>query len=138
MAQIQVTDITELLKGGQNPDANIRNQAEQQLQQFQEQNYAGFLLSLCAALAGEDKPPEVRRLAGIILKNTMDAKDKHRKVGGTAPKGGKMRGDGGICAGRRCVPFARGLCLAWNGCTEDVALLRLFAWPSNGCEDLVY
>eukprot|EP00803_Ostreobium_quekettii_P001410 evm.model.scf_992.7 EVM.evm.TU.scf_992.7 scf_992:41153-48250(-) len=79
MAQMQVTDITELLKGGQSPDANVRKQAEQQLQQFQEQSYAGFLLSLCAALAGEDKPLEVRRLAGIILKNTLDAKDKHRK-----------------------------------------------------------
>ncbi|GMH44988.1 hypothetical protein BSKO_12945 [Bryopsis sp. KO-2023] len=76
----QVKDITQLLLHGQSPDAALRNHAETQLRQFQEQDYAGYLVSLCAALAGEDKPSHVRRLAGIILKNTLDAKEQQRKA----------------------------------------------------------
>lgn len=75
-----VTDITELLQHGQSPDATLRNAAEAQLSAFQEANYPGFLVSLCAVLAGEEKPSEARVLAGIIFKNTLDASDENRKV----------------------------------------------------------
>lgn len=38
-----------------------------------------FLLSLCKELASPDKNPNSRRLAGLILKNALDAKDEARK-----------------------------------------------------------
>ncbi|KAK8577542.1 hypothetical protein V6N13_027812 [Hibiscus sabdariffa] len=49
------------------------------LKQFQEQNLPGFLLSLSGELANEEKPVETRKLAGLILKNALDAKEQHRK-----------------------------------------------------------
>ncbi|MQM20344.1 hypothetical protein Taro_053361 [Colocasia esculenta] len=72
-------EITEVLISAQSPDGNIRMAAEESLRQFQEQNLAIFLLSLSVELASEVRPPESRRLAGIILKNSLDAKDANRK-----------------------------------------------------------
>lgn len=64
----------------QSPDANVRTIAEGNLKQFQEQNLPLFLLSLSSELSNDQKPPESRRLAGIILKNSLDAKDSIRKT----------------------------------------------------------
>lgn len=75
-------DITALLQSAQNPDANLRTQAELQLKQFQEQNFPGFVFSLASELANNDKPIDARRLAGLILKNSLDAKDEKKKVRG--------------------------------------------------------
>lgn len=73
-------DITRALLAAQDPDPNVRGAAEQQIAYFQEQNYAGFLGSLAYELANAEKPPESRRLAGIVLKNNLDAKDDARKA----------------------------------------------------------
>ena len=75
-----MADITAILQATQSPDANARQAAEEQLKQGQEQNPAGFLTSLSAELANEQKPPETRRLAGLILKNALDARDEGRKA----------------------------------------------------------
>ncbi|KAI3986857.1 hypothetical protein MKX01_014558 [Papaver californicum] len=72
-------EITQFLLAAQSPDANVRTAAEGNLKQFQEQNLPGFLVSLSVELADEQKPPETRRLAGIILKNSLDAKESVRK-----------------------------------------------------------
>ena len=72
-------EITQFLLAAQSPDANIRTQAEASLRQFQEQNLPLFLLSLSVELANNVKPLESRRLAGIVLKNSLDAKDSVRK-----------------------------------------------------------
>lgn len=72
-------EITQILLNAQSPDGNVRKIAEENLGQFQEQNLAGFLLSLSVELANNDKPPETRRLAGLILKNSLDAKESARK-----------------------------------------------------------
>ncbi|KAJ6750385.1 hypothetical protein OIU85_000964 [Salix viminalis] len=72
-------EITQFLLAAQSPDANIRTQAEASLRQFQEQNLPLFLLSLSVELANNEKPLESRRLAGIVLKNSLDAKDSVRK-----------------------------------------------------------
>lgn len=77
----QVLDITALLSAAQSADASVRNAAEQQLQALQESQYASFLLSLSAELSNNDKPVDARRLAGLVLKNTLDARDDARKVG---------------------------------------------------------
>lgn len=73
-------EVTQLLLHAQDPDAQVRSQAEQKIQQFQEQNYPGFLTSLAAELSNAAKPADSRRLAGLVLKNTLDAKDEARKA----------------------------------------------------------
>jgi hypothetical protein len=75
-----VHDITGLLHAAQSPDANVRVQAEQGLKTLEAQP-ASYLLSLTAELASDDKPADTRRLAGLLLKNALDAKETGRKVG---------------------------------------------------------
>ncbi|XP_058075079.1 importin subunit beta-1-like [Magnolia sinica] len=72
-------EITQILLAAQSPDGNVRTAAEESLKQFQEQNLPIFLLSLSVELSNDEKAPESRRLAGIILKNSLDAKDSARK-----------------------------------------------------------
>ncbi|KAJ8753876.1 hypothetical protein K2173_000130 [Erythroxylum novogranatense] len=72
-------EITQFLLSAQSPDAKVRTEAEATLRQFQEQNLPLFLLSLSVELANNEKPNESRRLAGIVLKNSLDAKEAVRK-----------------------------------------------------------
>ncbi|KAK9806952.1 hypothetical protein WJX72_008531 [[Myrmecia] bisecta] len=76
----QAVDITQILQHAQSPDANLRNQAEQQLNQFNAQNPAGYLLSLASELANGDKPHESRQIAGLLLKNSLDAPSEAKKA----------------------------------------------------------
>ncbi|KAH6837544.1 ARM repeat superfamily protein [Perilla frutescens var. hirtella] len=73
------SEITQYLLAAQSPDAKIRNEAETALGQFQGQNLPGFLLSLSVELSNDGKPTESRRLAGIVLKNSLDAKEAATK-----------------------------------------------------------
>ncbi|XP_076925386.1 importin subunit beta-1-like [Bidens hawaiensis] len=72
-------EITQFLLSAQSPDPKVRTEAESSLRQFQEQNLPGFLLSLSLELSNDGKPIESRRLAGIVLKNSLDAKDSTTK-----------------------------------------------------------
>ncbi|KAL8049422.1 hypothetical protein ABFS82_06G019200 [Erythranthe guttata] len=72
-------EVTQVLLSAQSVDSTVRKHAEETLKQFQEQNLPVFLLSLSAELASEEKPVDSRRLAGLILKNALDAKEQHRK-----------------------------------------------------------
>ncbi|KAF5747638.1 Importin beta-1 putative isoform 1 [Tripterygium wilfordii] len=72
-------EITQFLLAAQSADARVRNEAENTLRQFQEQNLPLYLLSLSVELANSEKPNESRRLAGIVLKNSLDARDAIRK-----------------------------------------------------------
>lgn len=72
-------DITQFLLSAQSANATERTDAESKLRQFQEQNLPGFLLSLSVELSNDGKPKESRSLAGIVLKNSLDAKDAARK-----------------------------------------------------------
>ncbi|PQM41912.1 importin subunit beta-1 [Prunus yedoensis var. nudiflora] len=72
-------EVTQILLNAQAVDGNVRKHAEENLRQFQEQNLPSFLLSLAGELANDDKPVESRKLAGLILKNALDAKEQHRK-----------------------------------------------------------
>lgn len=82
MSQL-VLDLTPLLGSAQSPDAAVRNAAEQQLQQLQKEQYPAFLLSLATELASDSKPVDSRRLAGLVLKNALDARDDARRVRAT-------------------------------------------------------
>lgn len=72
-------EVTQLLLNAQSIDGAVRKHAEDSLRQFQEQNLPGFLVSLSGELATEDKPVDSRKLAGLILKNALDAKDENTK-----------------------------------------------------------
>lgn len=72
-------EITQFLLNAQSPDGLVRKQAEDSLKQIQEQNSAAYLLSLALELANNDKPTESRKLAGLIVKNSLDAQDTSRK-----------------------------------------------------------
>lgn len=66
-------DLTAVLQAAQSPDASQRQAAEAQLKQAEEQNAAGYLATLSGELANADKPADVRQIAGILLKNALDA-----------------------------------------------------------------
>ncbi|KAL5814428.1 hypothetical protein ACOSQ4_025069 [Xanthoceras sorbifolium] len=72
-------EVTQILLNAQAVDGTVRKQAEESLKQYQEQNLPSFLLSLGGELANDEKPVESRKLAGLILKNALDAKEQHRK-----------------------------------------------------------
>ncbi|GMN31426.1 hypothetical protein TIFTF001_003239 [Ficus carica] len=73
-------EVTQILLNAQAVDGTVRKHAEESLQQFQEQNLPSFLLSLAGELANDEKPAESRKLAGLILKNALDAKEHNRKL----------------------------------------------------------
>ena len=73
-------DITPLLEHAQSPDAALRNQAEQQLKQLEEQNAVAYLTALASELASSHKPAGARQIAGLILKNALDAPDEKKKA----------------------------------------------------------
>lgn len=73
-------DISQILANAQSANAAARAPAETQLRQFQEQNYGAFLIALGNELASNDKPEANRQLAGVLLKNALDAPDAAKKV----------------------------------------------------------
>lgn len=72
-------DLTQILLNAQSNARDVRSDAEQKLQQARQTNLPGFLLALCLELASADKNPLSRRLAGLILKNSLDAKEETAK-----------------------------------------------------------
>ncbi|XP_078428286.1 ARM repeat superfamily protein [Wolffia australiana] len=73
-------EVTQVLLNAQSVDSAVRNLAEENLKQFQEQNLSAFVLSLSTELANNEKPVDSRKLAGLILKNALDAKEHHRRL----------------------------------------------------------
>jgi len=71
-------DLAVILSHASNENITVREQAEQQLRQFEAQNYPLYLQALGQELVSEERPQHHRRLAGIILKNSLDTKDETR------------------------------------------------------------
>ncbi|CAN0915124.1 Importin subunit beta-1, partial [Linum grandiflorum] len=72
-------ELNEVLSCSHSRDANIWNQTEETLKQFEEQDLPSFLLSLSAELANDEKPAKSRKSAGFILRDVVDAYGQHRK-----------------------------------------------------------
>lgn len=72
-------ELTQVLLAAQDANATTRTQAEQYLTQWQEQSYPQFLAAAVSELADASKPQETRRLAGLLLKNSLDAKEEERR-----------------------------------------------------------
>ena len=75
-----VVDLSTTLQSAQSADAHARQQAEAQLQQFQQQDYPSYLLSLATQLSKEQADPATRQIAGVIFKNSVDAPSETKKV----------------------------------------------------------
>jgi len=72
--------LTEVLANCQSPDITVRQHAEKWLADAEKSNMPLFLQMLCMELANNEKPPQTRKLAGLILKNSLTAKDENRKI----------------------------------------------------------
>ncbi|GAB2255647.1 hypothetical protein Droror1_Dr00009425 [Drosera rotundifolia] len=74
-----VMESTQILLNAQVVDGTVRKHAEESLEQFRKQNFPSYVFSLAGELVNEEKPVESRKLAGVLLKNALDAKEQHRK-----------------------------------------------------------
>ena len=109
-----VVDVSAILQNAQSADAHARQQAEIQLQQFQQQDYPSYLLSLATELSKEQADAATRQMAGVILKNNVDAPSEARKVrrihGDHQPvpclhiviRGADAHASMSLCTGRAC------------------------------------
>lgn len=68
-------DVTQILLSAQSADHQTRSNAERVLKEAEEQNFASYLSTLSDHLAGDDNDPESRRLAGLIIKNSVYSRD---------------------------------------------------------------
>lgn len=68
-------DVSSILLGAQSPDQAIRTNAEHVLKEAEEKNFGTYLVTLADHLAGNDNNPESRRLAGLIIKNSLHSRD---------------------------------------------------------------
>ena len=80
MAQQPLPELTNVLVSAQSPDAAVRQQAEQALDHLKTSQPSAYLAALAAELGGEQKPAEARQIAGLILKNALDAPSAVQKV----------------------------------------------------------
>ena len=80
-------EITELLEHAQSPDAALRNQAEQQLKQFEEQNAVAYLTALASELASSPQAGRRETDRGLDPPRThwMQPMRKRRSVGPGVP-----------------------------------------------------
>lgn len=73
------TDRAQILLAAQSVDGNFRSVAEDDLKLFQEQNLPNFLLSISVEMSSDERPPESRMVAGIILKNSFNTTNSAKK-----------------------------------------------------------
>ena len=87
-------DLTAVLVSAQSPDAAVRQQAEAALEHLRSTQPAAYLAALAAELGGESKPAEARQIAGLILKNALDAPSEVKKVKRAEERAGREKGRG--------------------------------------------
>ncbi|KAH8597724.1 armadillo-type protein [Bisporella sp. PMI_857] len=68
-------DVNQVLIDSLSPDASTRGNAEQQLTQAQESDFAGYLVILVQVLVNEQATGSVRQAAGLALKNAFTARE---------------------------------------------------------------
>lgn len=66
-------DITPVLQAASSADQQVRNAGEAQLQLAEQQNPSAYMAALASELANSEKPADIRQIAGILLKNALDA-----------------------------------------------------------------
>lgn len=66
-----MSDVTAIMLQLAEVDPQVRNNAEQIVQNAKENDLAGFLVALIQELRDETKPETSRRMAGVVLKNSV-------------------------------------------------------------------
>lgn len=72
-------ELVPFLVNASSEDPNVRQPAELQLRNLEQQNWALYLNSLCNVLANQQVQPLPRRLAGLLLKNAIVSKDEQKQ-----------------------------------------------------------
>jgi hypothetical protein len=80
MTQPFEAQLSSCLQNAQSLDKNTREQAEAYIRRVEEENWGAFLLALSQELARDEGPEISRQMAGLLLKNSLDAKDSHIQV----------------------------------------------------------
>ena len=92
-----MSDVTQILTACQSGDTSVRTQAEKTLQQARTSNLPQFYVAMSGELCNDLKPKNTRQLAGVILKNCLDANNDQlaeqraknpRSIGGRRNVGG--------------------------------------------------
>ncbi|KZT05199.1 ARM repeat-containing protein [Laetiporus sulphureus 93-53] len=73
-------NVGELLANTLSPDANIRQDATQKLENASRENYPAYMLMLSSELVNENSPQHVRSAAGLALKNALTARESARQL----------------------------------------------------------
>ena len=82
MTQPFEAQLSSCLQNAQSTDKATRDQAEAFIQRLQEENWAAFIQGLTNELVNDDRPEVSRQMAGLLLKNALDAKDSLVQVRG--------------------------------------------------------
>jgi importin subunit beta-1 len=69
-------EVTQILLSAQNPDLQIRAQAEKQLEEARDNQFPLYMSKMIEELSAEQKPLEARMLAGLLIKNALWAKSE--------------------------------------------------------------
>jgi len=72
--------VTQILQNALSGDPSLQQAAEEQLRAASESNFSMYMVTMTDELRQEDRPPHTRRLAGILLKNSIDSKDRRTKA----------------------------------------------------------
>lgn len=72
----QPTPLAQLFQQAVSPDSNARLHALAQLEEFEKQNTAAFIGALCQEISDGTKPMDIRQMAGLSLKNALQAKEE--------------------------------------------------------------
>lgn len=80
MTQPFEAQLSSCLQNAQSADKNTREQAESYIRSAEQENWGAYILALSQELAREGGPEVSRQMAGLLLKNALDAKDSHLQV----------------------------------------------------------
>jgi len=72
--------LAKFLSDARQPDDRVRRAAEEKLEQWKQTDYVQYLLALIEFLANGQNPNHLRVLSGLMLKNTMVARDVSVKM----------------------------------------------------------
>jgi hypothetical protein len=80
MTQPYEAHLRSCLQNASSGDKATRDEAEAGIQQLQEADWGSFITGLAHEIADESAPEVGRQMAGLLLKNALDAKDSRLQV----------------------------------------------------------
>jgi Importin-beta N-terminal domain len=80
MTQPAQSQLTQCLQSTQSTNKAQREEAEAYLRRLEQDDWGAFVAGLSQELVNEGNPEVSRQVAGLLLKNALDAKDSHVQV----------------------------------------------------------